>query len=198
MNRTPTLEELSQYLSAVGIQLHLRKSNVKHINFRLSAYKLSISAPKQLSNKLIAHALHQRLPWALNHHQTLITKTHQTQRLWGEPTHFDDERSQLQCYRQELQTLIPTLQATWQPIVGQVAKEVRLKKMHTRWGTCNTKEKRIWLSLYLAAYPPRCTHYVFVHELCHLYHPNHSAAFWQQVAKAMPDYQRWHALLRHT
>ena len=67
--------------------------------------------------------------------------------------------------------------------------------MHTRWGSCNTRARRIWLSVYLPAYPIECTEYVIVHELCHLHHANHSAAFWQTVATAMPDYQRWHSML---
>ena len=67
--------------------------------------------------------------------------------------------------------------------------------MHTRWGSCNTRAKRIWLSVYLPAYPIECTEYVIVHELCHLHHANHSPAFWQTVASAMPDYRQWHNIL---
>ena len=90
---------------------------------------------------------------------------------------------------------MPALFAKWQPIVGATANETRIKKMRTRWGSCNTRAKRIWLSAYLPAYPIECTEYVIVHELCHLHHPNHSREFWQAVKAAMPEYRRWHDLL---
>jgi predicted metal-dependent hydrolase len=98
-------------------------------------------------------------------------------------------------YRQQLLEVMPALFDKWQTIVGVTANETRLKKMHTRWGSCNTRARRIWLSVYLPAYPIECTEYVIVHELCHLHHANHSRAFWQTVATAMPDYQRWHNML---
>ena len=91
--------------------------------------------------------------------------------------------------------MTPELFAKWQPIVGAEANEVRFKKMHTRWGSCNTRARRIWLSVYLPAYPIECTEYVIVHELCHLHHPNHSRAFWQTVEGAMPEYKHWHDML---
>lgn len=90
---------------------------------------------------------------------------------------------------------MPELFEKWQPIVGAQAAENRIKKMHTRWGSCNTRVGRIWLSVYLPAYPIECTEYVIVHELCHLHHANHSRKFWQTVATAMPEYKQWHGML---
>ena len=102
------------------------------------------------------------------------------------------EAERIEWYRRELQQVMPDLFAKWQPIVGAYATETRIKKMTTRWGSCNTRAKRVWLSVYLPAFPIECTEYVIVHELCHLHHANHSPAFWQEVKRAMPDYKRWH------
>ena len=38
--------------------------------------------------------------------------------------------------------------------------------------------------------------YIIVHELCHLHHPNHSNAFWNEVDKALPDYRKRRDWLR--
>ncbi|MDO5652093.1 MAG: DUF45 domain-containing protein, partial [Moraxella sp.] len=103
----------------------------------------------------------------------------------------------LAIYRHELNKALPILADKWQPIVGKHAQEIRLKNMTTRWGSCNTKDARVWLSVYLPAYPYECTEYVFVHELCHLHHANHRKAFWHKVAQAMPEYQKWHRLLKN-
>lgn len=53
-------------------------------------------------------------------------------------------------YRSELEKLIPNLMTKWEERVGVKTREVRIKKMKTKWGTCNSKNKRIWLNLELA------------------------------------------------
>ena len=63
-------------------------------------------------------------------------------------------------------------------------------------GSCNTLSAKITLNTHLASYPLGCLAYVLVHELCHLYHANHSANFWKSVENAMPDYKYWHDLLK--
>lgn len=98
--------------------------------------------------------------------------------------------------KNELQTKTTDLFEKWQPTVGKQANEVKIKKMKTRWGTCNTQAKRVWLSSYLAQYPVECTEYVIVHELCHLHEANHSKKFWQHVENSMPNYKEWHQLLK--
>jgi predicted metal-dependent hydrolase len=68
-------------------------------------------------------------------------------------------------------------------------KEVRIKKMKTRWGTCNPKDGRIWLNLELAKKSLHCVDYVFVHELVHLIEKNHSKRFIQILEYALPHWQ---------
>lgn len=186
-------------LAAHGIQLIIEHKRVKNINFRLKPNALYVSAPTFVDMHTLTQSINQRLPWVVHQHKKLITKqrqTHHRLQLWGQPHEFADDNEHLNVYRRTLVERIPTLQAIWQPIVGQSADEVLVKKMHTRWGSCNVKARRVWLSVYLAAYPYSCTEYVFVHELCHLHHANHSPQFWSCVKKAMPDYLRWHGLLK--
>jgi len=91
-------------------------------------------------------------------------------------------------YRQQLKLVVPPLMEHYAHIVGKFPAEWRIRNMKTRWGTCNTKEKRIWLSLHLAKKHPDCLSYVIVHELTHLHVPNHSKAFW---ARMDVYYPRW-------
>lgn len=187
----------------------MTKKRVKNINFRLQPHLLKVSVPKTISAVQMAQAIDHRVPWAIANHaqvleqykrkQTSSPDTSTTESpilLWGVEqsiTLNNDEK--IAYYRQQLSEVMPSLFEKWQPVVGAEANEIRLKKMHTRWGSCNTRARRIWLSVYLPAYPIECTEYVIVHELCHLHHANHSHAFWQTVATAMPDYQHWHDML---
>ncbi|MDO4450138.1 MAG: DUF45 domain-containing protein [Moraxella sp.] len=194
-----SLDELHHIFAQHGIHLVIHKKTVKNINFRMQAGQCHVSVPIQANHSLAISVIHARLSWAIRTHQRLLNQTPLIWRtLWGEPHELpDDEHAILAIYRQALHEKIPLLQQKWQPIVGRYAKEVRLKKMKTRWGTCNPARGRIWLCTYLPAYPYECTEYVFVHELCHLIHANHSANFWREVKKAMPDYQTWHDTLKH-
>lgn len=57
----------------------------------------------------------------------------------------------------------------------------------SRWGSCSGR--RICFTWRLAMAPIGMIDYVVVHELSHIPHPNHSKAFWQCVAKIMPDFE---------
>ena len=56
----------------------------------------------------------------------------------------------------------------WEKIIGVTVNQVRIKKMKTKWGTCNPEAKRIWINLELVKKPRECLEYVIVHELVHL------------------------------
>nr|WP_318779511.1 MULTISPECIES: YgjP-like metallopeptidase domain-containing protein [unclassified Psychrobacter] len=198
-----------QQLMQAGIELQVTKKRVKNINFRLKPYLLMVSVPLSMNTAQIAQAVAQRVSWAVANHAQVLEQYKRKQHasrdsltgdspllLWGIVQSFTlspDEK--ITYYRQQLSNVIPSLFDKWQPIVGAYANEIRLKKMHTRWGSCNTRARRVWLSVYLPAYPIECTEYVIVHELCHLHHANHSPEFWQTVATAIPDYQHWHNML---
>ncbi|MGP5062101.1 M48 family metallopeptidase [Psychrobacter celer] len=198
-----------QHLAQAGIELQVHKKRVKNINFRLKPYTLMVSAPAFISTVQIEQAIAKRVSWAIDNHAQVLEQHQRKHRpladastadspilLWGaEQSITLSHDKKLAYYREQLAAIMPSLFDKWQPVVGAYAQEIRLKKMHTRWGSCNTRARRIWLSVYLPAYPLECTEYVIVHELCHLHHANHSHEFWQTVATAMPDYRYWHDML---
>ena len=74
---------------------------------------------------------------------------------------------------------------------------LRIRKMTSRWGVCNTKKHIITLNLELIHYNTECLDYVIVHELSHLIEGNHSRAFWQIVEKYYPNYKEIRKKLRN-
>ncbi len=212
-DKTSIWTDAKARLAQAGIELHVTKKHVKNINFRLKPHTLTVSVPRVISAIQIEQAIAKRVPWAIANHTQVLEQYKRNQHrssddvknpsnndspllLWGCAQSLSlNHDEKMAYYRQQLTDVIPALFEKWQPIVGATANEVRLKKMHTRWGSCNTRARRVWLSTYLPAYPLECTEYVIVHELCHLHQANHSPAFWQTVATAMPDYQHWHNML---
>jgi len=53
--------------------------------------------------------------------------------------------------------------------------------MHSRWGSCTPTTRTVRLSTRLARFPMWVRDYVIVHELAHLMHAGHTAAFWRLV-----------------
>lgn len=92
-------------------------------------------------------------------------------------------------YREELKREIPILLKKWQDIMGVSINSFGVKDMKTRWGTCNIKDKRIWLNLKLAKRPYKCLEYVVVHELTHIFERNHNDVFKRYMDKFMPDWR---------
>ena len=66
---------------------------------------------------------------------------------------------------------------------------VRIKNVKTIWGSCSSK-KNLNFNFKLSFLPEALIDYVFVHELAHLKHMNHSKAFWSEVEKQIPDYKK--------
>jgi predicted metal-dependent hydrolase len=92
-------------------------------------------------------------------------------------------------YRTNIKREIPKLLEKWQKIMGVAVLEWRVKNMKTRWGTCNIKDKRIWLNLQLAKKHPVCLEYVVVHELVHLLERNHNKIFKSYMDKFLPNWR---------
>jgi hypothetical protein len=65
---------------------------------------------------------------------------------------------------------------------------VLIKDMKTRWGSANFIKKDIAINWRAAFLPDNLFFYLLVHELCHLIYPNHSANFWREVSRAVPDF----------
>lgn len=75
------------------------------------------------------------------------------------------------------------------PRIGRKIARVRVRKMQTRWGSCNHTKGYLNFSLSLIERDPRFVEYVVLHELAHLIHANHGADFYALIAQIMPDFR---------
>ena len=74
---------------------------------------------------------------------------------------------------------------------------LKIRKMSSRWGVCNIKNKNVTLNLELSKYTTEILDYVIVHELSHFIHPNHSKDFWLLVSKYYPKYKEARKYLKN-
>ena len=86
---------------------------------------------------------------------------------------------------EQLNRLVPK----WEEITGLYCDSVKTKYMLTRWGTCNSKAKRIWINLQMVEKPLDCLEYIILHELTHLKIANHGKDFIGFLNEHMPDWK---------
>lgn len=98
-------------------------------------------------------------------------------------------------YRNLLKEKIKIYLPKWEKTTGLYCDSWQTKYMTTRWGTCNTTTRKIWLNLQLAKKPIECLEYVILHELAHLKIRNHSKDFVEILDQYMPFWRETKKLL---
>jgi predicted metal-dependent hydrolase len=132
-------------------------------------YRLKISIATNESVKLIGGYLHVNLRDKSNH----------------------DRKKQLieTWYKQKAEDYFKKVIAKYTKIVKQEVAKVSIRKMKTRWGSCNPKKSYINLNLDLIKKHTFAIEYVIFHELVHLIHYNHDQKFYNYLATHMPDWK---------
>ena len=92
-------------------------------------------------------------------------------------------------YRRKLKETVPLLIKKWEKKMSVQVNEFGIKKMKTRWGTCNPQAKRIWLNLELAKKPPEYLEYIVVHEMVHLLERKHNNRFTALMTGFIPKWR---------
>lgn len=105
------------------------------------------------------------------------------------------EAALLRWYREQLKALIPDLLEQWQPILGVEVADWGIKKMKTKWGSCNPTSQRVWFNLELAKKPVQCLEYIVVHELVHLLERHHNERFAALVEAHVPQWRQYREML---
>ena len=98
-------------------------------------------------------------------------------------------------YRQQARAHVASRIAHFAPRVGRAPVRISIRAQRTRWGSCSGRGT-ISINWRLMLASPEVLDYVIVHELCHLLQANHSARFWREVARVMPEYVGYQQQLR--
>ena len=83
----------------------------------------------------------------------------------------------------------------WAHAGGREPQRVLIRGQRRRWGSCSA-DGTLRFNWRIVQLEPSLIDYVVVHELAHLRHRNHSARFWAEVARVLPDYRLRRRLLK--
>ena len=97
--------------------------------------------------------------------------------------------------RERLKAEIGHYLPLWSERTGLVPGEWTVRDMTSRWGSCNTRTKKITLNLQLVHYPLICLEYVILHELAHIRVHGHGPEFKAILNAYMPDWKSRKKLL---
>jgi predicted metal-dependent hydrolase len=99
------------------------------------------------------------------------------------------ERVLYRWYRDLLRQHVPGLIDEWEARVGVSVEYWGVRRMKTKWGSCNPDQRRIWLNSELAKRPLTCLEYVLVHEMVHLIERKHDERFVALMEALMPSWR---------
>jgi predicted metal-dependent hydrolase len=92
-------------------------------------------------------------------------------------------------YREQLRQAIPAVVTKWGPKVGVNVPKWSIRRMKTKWGSCNRETGHIWFNVELAKKHPESLEYLAVHEMTHLLERGHGARFVSLMDRVMPDWR---------
>jgi predicted metal-dependent hydrolase len=93
-------------------------------------------------------------------------------------------------YRAQLRVALTPLLAKWQRMLDVEARSIFIRRMKTKWGSCNPRKATISLNTDLAKKPSACLEYVLVHELLHLIEPTHTSRFRDLLGRYLPHWRQ--------
>ena len=137
-----------------------------------------VSAPRHVPESTSVAFVAGRAAWIAKHQERMAS---QPQPLQPGP--------ETEALRRRLKLAAPALVAHWADAMGLVPPDIAIRRMTSRWGTCNTERRRITVNLELAQRDVALLEYVIVHELAHLIERGHNTRFYSVMDAHMPDWR---------
>jgi len=125
------------------------------------------------------------------YHHPQIELRHNRLRLYVHPHTPASIRRDLleEWYRAQVLAAVPELLAKWEPLIGVKVNKVFVRRMKTKWGSCNPASGNIRLNTDVAKKPPQSLEYLLVHEMVHLLEPTHNDRFHSLMDRFVPNWK---------
>ena len=163
--------------------IKLIRSNRRTISLEITpSGEVLVRAPRRMSEIEIRAFVESKSSWLAKH----LQKKERDKELLQEKGCFTEEEiKRLQALAKKV---IPEKVAYYARLMGVTYGRITIRKQKSRWGSCS-RDGNLNFNCLLMMAPPEVLDYVVVHELSHRLEMNHSARFWTQVEKVMPDYR---------
>jgi predicted metal-dependent hydrolase len=179
------VKERTYQLVIDGIPIIVTKKRMKNVYLRVKRDgTVTISAPHGMPDGDIQRFAMERMPWIKKHMTQYKLKSE------GAAPKRELSERELNERKADLKHRVELLVAQWEPVMGVVVSGITIRKMKTRWGSCNVKTHHININLALWDKPEQCLQYVVIHEMAHLLEPSHNKVFWGYVSRYCPNWKQ--------
>lgn len=152
---------------------------------------ITVRAPLRMPEYAIREFIEEREEWIEKH---LAKMRERQEKLLPEPEEMLT-LEEIRSLAKEAADYIPGRVSFYADKIGVSFGRITIRNQKSRWGSCSSRGNLNFNCLLMLA-PPEVTDYVVVHELCHRLEMNHSAAFWAEVARILPDYKKYEKWLK--
>lgn len=149
---------------------------------RLSVHRdgrVVVSGPRRFSIRAIENFIQTKAAW--------ITEKKEYFKSLPKPVEPFINKKDFLVNKEKARQLVLDRILFFNKVYQQKFNRVLIRNQKTRWGSCSSR-RNLSFNYRVALLPSRLFDYIIVHELCHLIEMNHSARFWRQVEKTIPDY----------
>jgi len=196
----------------------IRKDN-KNLYFRIDENcKLIVTTPRFITDEEVKNLIAKNSSAILKMYEDALERSERNQLFWylgkGYKVIFDnrvtevtfeddtiichDEKSLNEFYINECERIFNEEIDICKKCFSELPEfSLKLRKMRTRWGVCNTRNKTITLNTELLKKEIPLIDYVIIHEMTHFFEPNHGKHFWELVGMAIPDYKEKRKKLKY-
>ena len=201
------------------IDYEVIKKDNKNLYFRFDEnVKLIITAPKFITDKEIQELITKNSKAILKMYESALSKKEREELFWylgkSYEVFFDNRVSDIKfedntitCHNEEaldkfcadecIRVFNEEIDICKKCFNNLPEFELKIRKMRTRWGVCNTRKKIITLNSELIKKDISLIDYVIVHEMAHFYEGNHGKKFWSIVESVIPDYKEKRKKLKY-
>lgn len=92
-------------------------------------------------------------------------------------------------HRKQLRDAFPAVIESWEQKLDVAVPKWTIRRMKTKWGSCNRETRHLWFNVELAKKHPDCLEYIVVHEMTHFFERNHGERFTTLMDKSLPDWR---------
>ena len=172
-----------------NVPINIIRSQRKSVSIQINQEGILIRAPKWMSRRKINALLWEKQDWIQKH----LEKMQERKEVLEQVQPYTEE--EVRALVQKAKAVILEKVRKYAPIVGVDYGRITIRNQKTRWGSCSGKGN-LNFNCMLMRTPDEVIDYVVVHELCHRKHMDHSAAFYAEVERVLPEYRKYRKCLK--
>ena len=171
------------------MEVEVIRSRRKTLSAQIREGRVVVRAPLRTTDAEIRQFLEKHRRWLEKH----LAKAREMEESKANLRRLMPE--DIRTLKKQARKMIPERAAYYAPLIGVTYGRISIRCQKTRWGSCSAKGDLSFNCLLMLT-PPGVVDSIVVHELCHRKVMNHSARFYTEVLKVLPDYRQHQKWLR--